>query len=65
MKIDNLDHQLSISIRAAKAKAIVKLSEVIKIHKHVKNENEEQRYGRLEESGCMSKIKMNSKDTRS
>ena len=34
-------------IRTAKAKAIAKLSEVIKIQKRVKNENEEQRHGRL------------------
>jgi len=36
-------------IRTAKAKAIAKLSEAIKIQKHVKNEIEEQRYGRLED----------------
>ena len=35
-------------IRTAKAKAIAKLSEVIKIQKPIKNEKEEQRHGRLE-----------------
>jgi ribosomal protein L14E/L6E/L27E len=36
-------------IRTAKAKAIAKLSEVIKIQRRVKNENEEQRHRRLED----------------
>jgi hypothetical protein len=37
-----------MSIRTAKAKAIAKLSKVIKIQKPIKNEKEEQRHGRLE-----------------
>jgi len=37
-------------IRAAKSKPIAKLSEVIKIHKRAKNENEDQRHTRLEKS---------------
>jgi hypothetical protein len=40
---------MTTPIRAAKAKAIANLSEVINIQKRVKNEKEEQRYGELEE----------------
>ena len=36
-------------IQAAMAKVIAKLSEVIKIQKRVKNENEELRYGWIED----------------
>ena len=39
---------MTTSIRTAKAKAISKLSEVIKIQKPIKNEKEEQRHRRLE-----------------
>ena len=48
IRCESRQHEPSIAttpIRAAKAKAIAKLSEVIEIQKHVKNENEEQRSG--------------------